>query len=108
MSLAWDESWTVRTSPKRSRALPPRVPQSWPSVEPDGSLSLAEALIEVGDATPPFELPNWLARAWQGMDADRYIENAAHCWQQGLLMLQSHPSFVAGAFVSAVVSGVTA
>ena len=102
LSLAWDEPWTVRTSPKRSVALPPRVPAPWPPVETECSGSLAEALIEVGDATLPLDLPSWSARAWRVMDADRHIENAAHCWQQGLLMLPSYPSFAAGAFVSAV------
>jgi len=101
LALEWDEPWAVRTSPKRSLQLPPRIPDFERPNDP-WSRPLSPELIREGDATDPIVLPTWLAEAWTAMDKDEYAANAAHAWHEGLLMIASHPSFAAGAFVSAV------
>lgn len=101
LALEWDEPWAVRTSPKRSLQLPPRIPDFERPNDP-WSRPLSPELIREGDATDPIVLPTWLAEAWTAMDEDEYAANAAHAWHEGLLMIASHPSFAAGAFVSAV------
>ena len=101
LALGWDEPWGVRTSPKRSYRLPPRVPDFEPPADP-WSRPISPELIREGDATDPVLLPTWLGSAWTAMEDDQFLTNAAHAWHEGLLMLASHPSFAVAAFVSAV------
>lgn len=103
LSIAWKEPWVVRSAPFRSRAKPPRVPESWPP-PPDEIFDppLAPQLIaDNPDAYPPRRIPTWMGGAWLLLEQDARIWNAALAWHEGLVLQSRHPSFAVVAYVSA-------
>ena len=96
VSLGWGEPWGVRTAPQPVGSLPAVVPDSWPP-PPDWYSGDAGLLDE-----QPTSLPDWIAAAWDALDADPVLERALGAWHQGVLMSPAFPSYALVAFFSSV------
>lgn len=96
VSIGWGEPWGVRTAPQPVGPLPAVVPDSWPP-PPDWHSGDAGLLDE-----QPTELPDWIAAAWDALDADPVLDRAFGAWHQGVLMSPAFPSYALVAFFSSV------
>jgi hypothetical protein len=95
VSLAWRESWHVRSQPKLVKNLPPSVPDSDPL-----PLPFVAKRVEVDPAPTP--LPEWLTSAWGQLEGDEWIARALLLWHEGFLVEPSHPSLGLLAYTAAV------
>jgi hypothetical protein len=91
ISVAWDQSWTLRQAP---------VPTEWGTVEIPASLMRKNHASVVQPTKMSF--PSWLSGAWDVASADTEIDRALSVYQEGLLLREQHPSFALVAFTAAI------
>lgn len=102
LSLAWNEPWQVRESPRDSphagQALPDDAspPPNW------GHSLLDEPQHGLRDEEP---LPGWVQPIWSYLDQSsraQEVSAALSLWHQGILLTPEHPSFALVAFVASI------